>query len=51
MTEEDKMLERLARERKSVHGRKARMFNLADDDENGDGEILTHYGKVILCVW
>lgn len=46
MTPEEKMLERFTREkqRASVRGGKADLFNLRDGDDD-EGEGLTHYGK------
>lgn len=43
MSEEDKMLARFAKER-AKHHEKASLFNLGDDDE--EGEQLTHLGQV-----
>lgn len=45
LTPEEKMLERFTKEkqRASVRGGRADLFNLGDDDDEGQG--LTHYGK------
>lgn len=47
LTEEEKMLERFTRERQSQSKRNANLFNLEDDEDDGDmfGDGLTHLGQ------
>ncbi|KCV70044.1 hypothetical protein H696_03508 [Fonticula alba] len=48
MTEEDRMLERFAKERQRLSSRKSSNFNLNDDDDDDDGAdalTITHGGR------
>jgi hypothetical protein len=46
MTEEEKMLERYAREKRKAHQKSGSLFSLGDNDDAGEETILTHYGRV-----